>query len=153
MAYIIIFFAIAAVLGPLIAVLPSKRQRRLADFRERARKAGVHVSLNPLKGIPPRLQRATDDPLVGYGIRLMTRQVSLVEHDLFVRSRSGWESKSGKSTPSELQDLPASAEIVVVDENEIAVYWSELGGEEALEKVLLLLGLWHPKGLNESRLS
>jgi hypothetical protein len=52
-----------------------------------------------------------------------------------------------------LQELPESAEIVVVDENEIAVYWSELGGEEALEKVLLLLDLWHPKGLNASRLS
>ena len=70
LVYIIIFITIAAALGPLLSVLPSKHQRAVADFRERARRAGILVQLREPKNIPARLQRGSDEPLVCYSRRL-----------------------------------------------------------------------------------
>ena len=127
-----------------MAVLPSKRQRQLADYRDRARRAGLTVSLKSIDALPPRLQRATDDPLAAYGLRLTPRQRQLVVHDLYVRSRTGWEAKSGGAIPEALQWLPENAEIVSVGWDEIAIYWNERGGEAALSGVFRVLANLHP---------
>ena len=153
MAYFIIFLAMAAVLGPLMAVLPSKRQKQLADFRERARCAGVRVTLKSVANIPPRLQRLSDEPLVGYGMHLTPAQAALVKRDLYVRSRHGWEAESANPPPTELDVLPENAEIVVVNWDEIAIYWNEKGGDEALQKVFALLQSWHPGAIKNQSLS
>ena len=144
LAYFIIFLSIAAILGPLMAVLPSKRQRQLAEYRERARNAGLSVSLKAPNNIPPRLQRATDDPLVGYGLYLTPKQASAVSRDVFVRSRFGWEAKSGEGIPESVASLPESAEIVVIGWDNITVYWNERGGDVALKAVFTVLEDLHP---------
>ncbi len=128
-----------------MAVLPSKRQRQLADYRDRARRAGLTVSLKSLDGLPPRLQRATDDPLAAYGLRLSPRQRQLVDHDVYVRSRTGWEAKSGGGIPEVFEWLPENAEIVLVGWDEVAIYWNERGGEAALNGVFRALANLHPE--------
>lgn len=127
-----------------MAVLPNKRQRQLAEFRDRARQAGVTVSLKVLDDIPPRLQRATDDPLAGYGVHLTPQQRQKVASDLFVRTRSGWEAKSGVAIPKVFDRLPECVEIVSIGFDHVTIYWNERGGEEALKAVFLVLATLHP---------
>jgi len=136
-----------------MAVWPSKRQRQLADYRDRARRAGLSVSLKSPGELPPRLQRTTDDPLVGYGLRLTPRQRQKVNHDLFVRSPRGWEAKSGSPIPAFFDRLPENAEIVSVGWDEITIYWNESGGDEALNAVLMVLVELHPQPPNAQTLT
>jgi len=152
LAYIIIFLAVAAVLGPLLAVWPSKRQQALASYRDAARQAGVAVSLREPDGIPPRLQRVTDDPLVSYALRLPPRAAQRVVRDLYVRTPDGWESRGSAAIPDAIAALPDSAEVVVIGWDDIRVYWSERGGNAALEAVLGCLFSLHPGATDPRRM-
>ena len=144
MAYFVILLAIAAVVGPLMAVVPSKRQRALASARDRAAEAGVVVTLREPTQIPPRLMRITDNPLVCYGLRVAPREAREWQRDTWVRTRDGWLSASGKPSPQTLLSLPEGAEVVVAGWDDIRVYWDERGGISATDKVINCLRLMHP---------
>ncbi len=144
MAYFIILLAIAAVVGPLMAVIPSKRQRALASARDRAAAAGVWVTLKEPVGIPPRLMRVTDNPLVCYALRVRPREARDWQRDTWVRTRDGWASASGEPSPLALSDLPQGAEVVVAGWDDIRIYWDERGGVSATDSVINCLRLMHP---------
>lgn len=139
MAYLFIFLAIAAVLGPLMAVMPSRRQRALMVCRDRAAAGGVSVTLKEPESVPPRLMRLTDDPLVCYSVRLVPRDSRALVRDLWVKTREGWESKSGKPVPPAVTRLPDGAEVAVTGWDDIRVYWNERGGDEAVDQVITCL--------------
>ncbi len=136
MAYFIIFLSIAVVLGPLMAVLPTKQQRALANRRDQARAAGVSVTLREPDDIPPRLQRVTDNVLVCYSLRLSPRESRSKVRDLYVRTREGWVSRSGDPVPERVESLPASAEVARVGWDDVRVYWREQGEDEDLQNVI-----------------
>jgi len=144
MAYFLIFLAIAAVLGPLMAVVPSKRQRALASARDRAAAAGVVVTLREPTHIPPRLMRVSDNPLVCYALRVVPREAREWQRDTWVRTREGWLSASGAPSPKVLVDLPEGAEVVVAGWDDIRIYWDERGGVSATDNVINCLRLMHP---------
>lgn len=140
MVYIIVFITIAAALGPLLSMLPSKHQRAVADFRERARRVGILVQLREPKNIPARLQRRSDATLVCYSRRL-NLGVRGAEPELWVRCRSEWESSSGNPVPTEVQAVTENIDVVLLTEEDIQIFWDERGGETAYGWVERLIQL------------
>ena len=122
MVYIIIFITIAAALGPLLSVLPSKHQRAVADFRERARKAGVLVQLRE-----PKNSRRLDVAIRG------------LEPELWVRSKVGWESRSGDPVSAVITAVTEHIEVIFLSDEDIQVFWDERGGEGAYCQVEKLI--------------
>lgn len=145
MVYVFILLAIAVVIGPLLSVLPSKRQRDLEVARDAAREAGVIVSVREPRDLPPRLRRATDNTLVCYSVRLVPRHSRELARDLYVRTTGGWESRSSESVPSVLSELPEGAEVLAIGLDDIRVYWDERGGLEAVQQVVDCLINLRPK--------
>lgn len=138
MVYFIIFVCIAAVLGPLLSALPSKQQRAVADFRDRARRAGIRVQIREPSQIPPRLQRAGERPLVCYS-RFKSGAKLRPQSELFVRTQAGWESKSGDSVPAHISEVSEHIDVVSLSPEEIQVFWDERGGEAIYRQVVALL--------------
>lgn len=139
MVYFIIFLSIAAVLGPLMAVIPSRRQREVAKRRDKARGAGVTVKLWQPDDVPPRLQRVSDAVLVCYLVRLPKKGADQRLRDLWVRTREGWRSRSSEPVPLWVQALPDSAEVASVTWDDARVYWSEKGDEQDVDIVIQAL--------------
>ena len=150
MVYIIIFIIVAAVLGPLLSVLPSKHQRAVASFRDRARQAGILVQLREPKNIPARLQRASDESLVCYSQRLKPAMRG-AEPELWVRSRVGWESRSGNPTPSVIMKVTEHVEVIFVSGEDVQVFWDERGGDAAYSDVEKLIKSGVEDGFSEGR--
>ena len=140
MVYIIIFITIAAALGPLLSMLPSKHQRAVADFRDRARKVGILVQLREPKNIPARLQRQSDAALVCYSRRLDVGGLG-VEPELWVRCRSQWESRSGNPVPTEVKAVTENIDVILLTGEDIQIFWDERGGETAYGWVERLIQL------------
>ncbi|MGD2008411.1 MAG: hypothetical protein PVJ95_09070 [Cellvibrionales bacterium] len=135
--WFLIAVSIAAVLGPLLSALPSKQQRAVARFRDRARQSGIQVRMSEPKGVPPRLQRVSDSPLVAYGRRLP--KISMPPAELWVRTRAGWEARSGEPVPGLLGAIQQHIEVVQLDAEYLQVFWDERGGEAVYEQVERLL--------------
>ena len=121
-------------------MLPSKHQRAIADFRERARKVGILVQLREPKNIPARLQRRSDAALVCYSRRLNV-EVRGAEPELWVRCRSEWESRSGSPVPNEVKAVTENIDVILLTEEDIQVFWDERGGETAYGRVERLIQL------------
>lgn len=138
MVYFIIFVCIAAVLGPLLSALPSRQQRAVAALRDRARLAGVRVQIVSPSNIPPRLQRASDAPLVCYG-RYQTKTEVGAKSELWVRTREGWEARSGNQVSASLAAVASHIDVVTLGPEGVQVFWDERGGEAVFEQVLAIL--------------
>ena len=138
MVYFIIFVCIAAVLGPLLSALPSRQQRAVAAFRDRARVAGVRVQIVQPSNIPPRLQRAGDYPLVCYS-RYNGKADIEPSSELWVRTRDGWEARSGDPVPAALTAVEKHIDVVALAPEGVQVFWDERGGEAVFDQVLAIL--------------
>jgi hypothetical protein len=147
MVYLIIFIALAAVAGPLLSALPSKRQRQIARWRDVARGAGYQVRCREPSDIPPRLQRITDSALVCYAARRHRDQAKSLQQglvtpqnsSLWVRTVVGWQSREDDPLPDWLESISTAVEVVALSPQEALVYWTERGNEEDLEQVLRVL--------------
>ena len=135
--WLLIAVSIAAVLGPLLSALPSKQQRAVARYRERARQAGIQVRMCEPQGVPPRLQRASEGALVAYGRRLP--KIAAAPAELWVRTRAGWEARSGEPVPGLLDAIQQHIDVVQLDAEYLQVFWDERGGEAAYDQVERLL--------------
>lgn len=142
MIYFIILLCVGMVVGPLLAALPSPRQRAIAALRDIAGAAGVRISFRQSPNIPPRMRRLTDLNLVCYSVVVASKVGRLLKPSLFVRSAGGWESRDhDTAVPELLINLPADAEIVAISSDDISVYWDEQGDVNLVVSVLKSL---HP---------
>ncbi len=140
--YIILGLLIAgALLGPLIAVVPSKRQRYLADLREQAARLGLSVRLRPLPNIPPRFRFEPPQELMSYELRRPFPGASGSAPTVLVLGADGWSAlELGGRVPSGIEALPEGVLLVTFTEYSIAAAWDERGGEEALKRLATVLG-------------
>ena len=130
------------VVGPLMAALPTPRQRALAALRDTAVAAGVRITFKKPPDLPPRMRRLTDLDLVCYSVALAPKNSRLLKRGLFVRSATEWESRDYDTTlPEALANLPADAEIVAIGWDDISVFWREQGD---VEQVIAVLKSLHP---------
>ncbi len=61
------------------------------------------------------------------------------EPELWVRSRAGWESRSGNPTPSVIMKVTEHVEVIFVSGEDVQVFWDERGGDEAYSEVEKLI--------------
>jgi hypothetical protein len=126
-----------AVLGPLLAVLPSKRQRYLAELRDQAGAYGVQVRVRQLPEVPPRMRYVPAPDLMCYERVLEGRRAPPWRSSLFVRNEAGdWQSPDPERSPPALLDaLPGGATLAVLGGQTLQIYWDEQGGEPALASI------------------
>lgn len=140
MVYLIVILAIGLVLGPLMAAMPTKRQREVASLRERASAQGLRVSLKSPPEIPPRFKFSCDIPLTIYSGMIPKARKSSVQQGLYVHTSEGWQAKAvGEQAPALLAELPVSAPIVFIGWDEVQVFWSERGGEPELDRIISVI--------------
>ena len=141
MSYLIVLLVIGAVLGPLVAVLPSKRQRYLAAQREYAAAQGLAVRVRKLPEIPPRFRFEPPHDLVCYEVSFDSRKRPEWQPGLFVRTAEGWQSRDiDRAVPAATAALPSGAVILALGWDALRIFWNEEGGEAAIDQVANVLG-------------
>lgn len=150
---LIIIFAVALVVGPVMWMKPSDRDRRLAELRQRATAAGMTVKMRPL---PPALGEGTaavyfnrwEDPRrldVGWNIELQR-----MSHDLHFSGRWDW---AGKAAPEAawplvrelLGRLPEDACGIHSTQGGLGIQWQERSGDKGFEAVEQALAHLRPE--------
>lgn len=136
MSYLIVLLVFGAVLGPLMAVLPSKRQRYLVALRDDASALGIAVRLRQLPEVPPRFRFAPTPDLMCYELALGPKRSLDWRPGVFVRTTDGWCSReSGRELPGVLSSLPEGAVLVALGFDAVRIFWDERGGEQALAEI------------------
>ena len=141
---IAIIFAVVLVIGPVMWLKPSSRDRKLAELRQRAASAGLKVQMQTLpasQGVgnaavyfaqwrnPRRLQ-------TGWGLELQR-----MEHEMHFDGI--WDWRNGRQAPEAahaplkelLGMLPADACAVYANDSGLGVQWGERSGDDGLSKV------------------
>ena len=161
MSYLIIILILFFVVAPIVAILPSKRQKQQMAFRQSARAAGVSVALVKIEDPDSDRDKylsATGRPLprdlacVAYRRprKKVISQIPLpvpnwrVSRDKSLDNQLTWiETDTGDIDPiflqfieSHLSDLPA--DVIRLDETAglVSVYWHERSDEQGLAKLL-----------------
>ncbi|WP_181954058.1 hypothetical protein ACONUD_04320 [Microbulbifer harenosus] len=150
---IIIIFAVTLVIGPVMWLKPSSRDKKLADLRQRAASSGLKVQIQPLpesqgKGTaavyfsqwrnPRRLQS-------GWGLELQR-----MPHDLNFDGVWDWRNKReapevAKPSLKELVSmLPADATAIFANDAGLGVQWQERSGDRGLDAILHALSAMRP---------
>jgi len=161
MSYLIIILILFFVVAPIVAILPSKRQKQQMAFRQSARAAGVSVALVKIEDPDSDRDKylsATGRPLprdlacVAYRRprKKVISQIPIpvpgwsVSRDKSLDNQLTWiETDTGDIDPiflqfieSHLSDLPA--DVIRLDETAglVSVYWHERSDEQGLAKLL-----------------
>ena len=149
----IILFAVALVVGPVMWLKPSQRDRNLAALRGRAAKGGMTVEMKPL---PAALGEGTaavyfsrwQDPR-----RLQTDwilELQRVSHEMHFSGR--WDWRNGRSAPEKaqpllremLEELPRDACAVVASRGGLGIQWQEGGGNGGISALEAALAKYRP---------
>lgn len=150
---IIILFAVVLVVGPVMWLKPSERDRRLASLRSGAAKSGLTVQMMPLpaalgEGSAAVYIRRWEDRR-----RLQTGWVleqQRVEHEMHFSGR--WDWRNGREAPEAareplrtmLLDLPADACAVISTESGLGIQWRETSGDTGASRIRRLLSEYRP---------
>jgi len=150
---IIIGFAIALVLGPVMWLKPSQRDSRLADLRSRAARGGITVQIQAL---PPALGEGTAAVYYNrWGDRKRlkigwTLQRQRVEHEL--NFAGSWDWSKGRAAPKSawkylrklLDAVPSGCCAIIATDIGLGLQWSENGGDKAFEQLSASLAEYTP---------
>lgn len=150
---LIILFAVVLVVGPVMWLKPSTRDRRLAELRGNAAKAGLTVQMMPL---PAALGEGTAAVYICRWEdrrRLQTGWVlerQRVEHEMHFAGY--WDWRNGRTAPQAARDplrkmlsaLPADACAIIATDAGIGVQWRESSGASGAEKLQSLLSEFRP---------
>ncbi len=143
-AWIIILLALGLVIGPVLYLMPTRKDRRLAALRLEARRCGLVVELRSVRNLDARAdelvsaggeRRAAVHASVSYAMPLRARLQHLGPWRLLRSDRSGWQFDSEREAPGEpdvlpalrplLPGLPDDAVALELDGGRLACYWLE----------------------------
>lgn len=135
MTWLLILVVLAAAFAPVAYMMPSKRDRALADLRMIARREGLEVDVTrlpkldaePYERVSPSGQ--TLEPTVdcvSYGLRLSTRQLAPVRYRLLRVEHSDYAVLPGVAWELDRSFKPATAPVPLPD------YWAVLPPLEAM---------------------
>ncbi len=144
--YLLIIFVIALALAPLLHVVPSKYQRRVARLRELAALQGLFVEFRTVPdGTLTAAESAQHSPAktIYYGLRIPTSGGMDRPRAAWVNSDMGWRSlPRGGAVPAALDDLPRAVFAASCDEGSWGIYWQEDGEEAEIGQIFgVLAGL------------
>jgi hypothetical protein len=137
--YLLIIFVLALALAPLLHVVPSKYQRRVARLREFAAVNGLFVEFRHIpEGALSAAERAGHQPgrTIYYGLRIPASGRMERSRQAWVYGEEGWRSMPrGGSVPPPLADLPEGVFSASIDEGSCGIYWQESGEEAEIEQI------------------
>lgn len=147
MAYLVIFLAVALVIGPVLWMKPTRSQARQAQIRQLATQGGLDVRITEL----PQTHRAQvrrDAALQGVVYRLPVRDPRTVvglQHRV-VRDAEMWEAE-GDQLPRPLGevlanicvDVPADVVAIEIGPQGPGVFWRERGDAAAVAQIIAQL--------------
>ena len=128
MTYLLIFGVLLLALSPLLAMMPTRRQRELASLRQAAASAGLFVKLDREGGEPGQ---------VYYGCRRQ-RGDTPAQSAILQRGAAGWSLQSGECAAERASLLAALPEAVMQfreDAREVGVFWGERGTLEDVQTI------------------
>ncbi len=132
MTYLLILVVVLVALSPLLSMMPTRRQRQLANLRQAAAIAGLYVKLE---------QAADGSPRVFYGCRRQRGDTTAAPVTLD-RAGTDWVPSTGH-WPSErcaaLAPLPEGVFGVREDREGVGVNWDEQGSREDVEIIARVL--------------
>lgn len=137
--YLLIIFVLALALAPLLHVVPSKYQRRVARLRELAALQGLFVEFRSMPdGALSAAESAQHSPgkTIYYGLRIPASGTMDRPRAAWVKSDLGWRSlPRGGVVPAALADLPRAVFAASCDEGSWGIYWQEDGEEPEIRKI------------------
>lgn len=132
MSYLLILLIIVIALSPLLSMMPSKRQRQLADLRQAAASAGLYV----------KLEKAEDgSQRTFYGCRRQRGDTGVLPATLSPDGK-GWRETAGHwnaERMAALEPLPSGVLGVREDREGVGVNWDEMGTREDVETIARVL--------------
>ncbi len=139
MIYLLIIFILALALAPLLHVVPSKYQRRIAHLREFAALQGLFVEFRSLPpGVLTGAESAALQPgkTIYYGLRIPAKSAIDRAQSAWVCGEQGWRSlPRGGAVPAALQGLPPSVSVASRDAGSCGIYWQEAGEEVHITQI------------------
>lgn len=127
MSWLWIVLIVFVALAPLISLMPTRRQKRLADIRQAAAVAGLQVQLLEPPG--PELDKRLS---ACYGLRAQHRQ-RLGLTGKFVREGDSWRNLDRRGAPLQREltaGFPSGVSHLVLRADSVMAFWDE-GGEVA----------------------
>ncbi len=145
---VIVLMAVAMVVGPVMLMQPSARQRREASLRSRAESLGLRVHLLPLPGskTPGQLSPAYCLPWRRDNADLSAWLLVRGNYEHALNFSGVWQWQQGMEAGSAwhepvlklLPQLPACVQAVGNGPQGLCLYWDELGGSGRVDE----LGDW-----------
>ena len=135
MSYFLIALVLLVALSPLISMMPSRRQRHLADLRQAAASSGLYVQFDTAG------QSTDDPPAVLYGCRRQ-RGDAPAQPGVYRREAGAWHSSSGRWPEERLQlldGLPGGVCEIRDQPAGIAVLWDEQGERHDVQDIARVL--------------
>lgn len=143
---VLVLLVFAMLVGPVLMMKPSPRDRRLANLRSQATNLGLRVSLQPLSKRMVAVyelpwEREEHTKLIGVEWMLERQSYS---HEIHF---ADWWQWAGEGRPpaaavpllqAQMQSLPEGVLAIEATRLGLRCYWSEIGGEQRLT----LLGEW-----------
>ena len=143
MIYLLIIFVLALALAPLLHVVPSKYQRRVARLREFAALQGLFVEFRTIpQGTLTVAESAAhaQGKTIYYGLRIPASGRVERQRLAWVNSGEGWRSlPRGGSVLAPLEDLPNAVFAASIDEGSCGIYWQEAGEEAEITQIIEVL--------------
>lgn len=136
--------AMAAVLGPILIMQPSKRQRHLAQLRAGAAAQGVKVHMVKLNkdtvavySKPWTLPEKVKKRILSWRLDKMTyvHEIHIAQYWQFTGEQPLDPNLKAK-LPALLATLPEGVLAVEVTRSVVSCYWNERGGEQALQSIV-----------------
>ena len=143
-AWIVILLALGLVIGPVLYLMPTRKDRRLAVIRLEARRCGLVVELRSVRNLdapaeervsPGGEPRAPVHASVSYAMPLRARLEHLGPWRLLRSERTGWQFDSEREAPRgpdllaklrpHLPALPVDAVALELEGGRLACYWLE----------------------------
>ncbi|MCZ6829651.1 MAG: hypothetical protein O7F73_08700 [Gammaproteobacteria bacterium] len=133
MTYLLIALVVMVALSPLISMMPSRRQRQIADLRQRAANCGIRVQLREL----PNAAKSGDlRPF--YGRHRQRGDHKIAVNAVYQRHGEGWQSSAGAPSANLmalLAQLPPGVSHVCENLHEVGIFWDERGPEADVERI------------------
>ena len=143
MSYLIILLIVAVVVGPVMWMMPSAKQKQQIRIRDYAMRQGLQIKIadlpqshkqmvrkeSPVQGVVYRLPLTSDKPITLKTISCLKK----------VEQGYEWQGQPQQELQSLFEDVlaqcPESAMGLELSGAGVACYWQERGGEAAVDQI------------------
>ena len=150
---VVIILAVALVIGPVMWLKPSSRDRKLAELRQKAAAAGLKVQMQSLPEALGQGTAATYFCQWRNPRRLSTGwvlELQRVSHEMHFNGQ--WDWRKGRAAPEAAQSalkellamLPTDATAVFANDSGLGVQWRERSGDNGFTRVQEALDAQRP---------